>query len=64
MSLISSRKFSELQKENDISLFPVQQTFHTVNGENMNVFGRVQLTIKLSLISFVVQFIVCDIDRV
>ena len=39
---------------------PVQQTFRTVNGENINVLGRVQLAIDLSSISFVVQFIVCD----
>ena len=44
-SLLSSHTFAVLQKQFKITPVPVSQTFHTVNGDPMNVSSKIELSV-------------------
>ena len=60
-SLISSNKFKEIGVNRSFQLQPAN-VLKTVNGEQMNVTGRVDLIVEMNAEKFDIPFVVCDID--
>ena len=61
-SLMSSQTFASLQQYCNFSPTPVNQSFHTVNGQQMNVIGNVVLVVQLGFERYDITFVVGDID--